>query len=78
MFFECVIRQGDLTEGRIRIAHLGEDVLKRSGAAVERSAEQRSPDAAQVRSTNGCFQVITKLQQTNAELKGSRGKIKGL
>ncbi|TNM95726.1 hypothetical protein fugu_016809 [Takifugu bimaculatus] len=48
----------DQTEGRIGIAHLGEDVLKRSGAAlltVERP-EQRSPAAPQVRSTNGCFQ----------------------
>lgn len=54
VFFECVVRQSDQTEGRIRLAHLEEDVLKRSGAAlltVERSAEQRSPDSPQVRST---------------------------
>lgn len=63
MFFECVIHQGAQTEGRIRTAHLGEDVLKWSGAAlltVERPAEQRSPDAAQGRSTSGGLQVITR------------------
>lgn len=69
----CVILQGDQTEGRIRTAHLGEDVLRRSGAAllrVEGAAAQGSPEAPQVSSTTRCFQVITQVQQTNGELNG--------